>query len=106
MNPTPNTATQRMTPNGGTLGRTFVVNGRSYSSVGGVFIDAPPQDASELEANGWVRAGGRDCVGVGTTTARPVTGLYNGASYIDTTLGYVVIHDGASWRNPVTGAAV
>ena len=52
----------------------------------------------------------------GTTAQRPVLGVDNdvmaapqlpaGFHYLDTTLGYLVVWDGASWRNPATGAAV
>ena len=40
------------------------------------------------------------------TAARPTDALFAGACYTDTTLGCVVVYDGASWRNPVSGAAV
>jgi hypothetical protein len=50
--------------------------------------------------------GGSESVGTGTTANRPTTGLFIGAQYGDTTLGYIVVYDGASWRDPIAGTAV
>lgn len=106
------TATQRMLPvesgNGySQQAKTITVNGRVYTYADGQTYDVPPQDVDVLSANGWFQVGGPLCVGVGATTARPTTGLFPGASYVDTTLGYIVVFDGRDeWRNPVTGAAV
>jgi hypothetical protein len=77
---------------------------RSYSATAGGFIDAlgdPSCDASVLVSQGFILVGGS-----GTTAARPNgTGFQKaGFVYVDTTLGLVVVWDGANWRNPVTGA--
>lgn len=109
MSSKPNTAIQRMLPRSGIVGRVHVgPSGKSFSAVAGTTIDASPQDCAYLEANGWFRTGGKDCIGVGATSARPVDPgvLYHGATYVDTTLGYAVIYDNATWRNPATGASV
>ena len=110
-----NTAVQRMLPgeagNGNAMqARTCAVNGRTYAYASGTTVDAPACDAYELEANGWFRCGGYKCAGVGTTaqrTALATAGMTPGMTYLDTTLGYIVVFDGkATWRNPITGAAV
>lgn len=41
----------------------------------------------------------------GTTAQRPITGLYIGRRYFDTTLGYPVWYDGTNWVS-ATGATV
>jgi hypothetical protein len=41
----------------------------------------------------------------GATSARP-TNPSVGLKYLDTTLGYVVVFDGANWRNPATAASI
>lgn len=65
--------------------------------------DMPDDDALFADANGWVAV----AKGVGTTVARPVWPRDRaGWSYLDTTLGYVIIWDGQTWRNPATGASV
>ncbi len=51
---------------------------------------------------------------VGPTTDRPTNtqpesqapfSLAKNLRYLDTTLGVTIVYDGATWRNPVTGAA-
>lgn len=103
----PNTAVQRMLPHANSAGKTYRgPSGTSYSAVVGTTVDAPAQDVNYLTANGWAVTGSpRDSGGVGATTGRPTDGLYHGLTYTDTTLGHVVVYDGATWRNPVTGAA-
>ena len=92
--------TQRMIPpNGGT---TTLVNGRSYTAAAASYVDAPDWDASELEANGWLRAA---FSGVGTTAQRP-TAQPKGVTYHDTTLGYNILFNGVVWVNPTSGATV
>jgi hypothetical protein len=88
--------------------RTFALPGRSYSAVPGQFLDVPDFDANVLEGNGWARV-----EEVGSTPARPnpaatTIGAVNSAGrrYFDTTLGLMIVWDGAVWRNPATGAAV
>jgi hypothetical protein len=62
-----------------------------------------------LAANGWVKIAVS-----GPTSARPTTnessGPYfvaaRGLHFVDTTLGALIVFDGATSRNPITGAAV
>lgn len=109
---TPSTATQRLLPGEAAFGfqqaaKTITVNGRIYTAVDGTTVDAPSQDVGVLTANGWFLVGGNGCVGVGATALRPTGGLLAGSTYVDTTLGYIVVYDGANeWRNPVSGATV
>jgi hypothetical protein len=45
--------------------------------------------------------------GVYTTATRPTFGVnQDGTTILDSTLGYIIVWDGAAWRNPATGAAV
>ena|ERR1700733_6011867 len=79
---------------------------RAYTATGGGFIDAlgdPSCDASTLTSQGFFIVGGS-----GTTAQRPNgTGFQKaGFLYVDTTLELVVVWDGSSWRNPVSGASV
>ncbi len=87
-------------------GRTRAVNGRTFTAVAGTTVDAVAQDADVLQANNWFNTAGPNSVGVGTTAARPTTGLFPGASYADTTTGNLIVYDGTTWRNPVSGVAV
>lgn len=96
--------TDRMLPPGDGLHTTFSINGRSYTAALGSYSDMPSFDALAAEANGWVRP--RVATAADTTANRPTTGLYRGRTYLDTTLAYVVVYDGANWRNPATAAAV
>ncbi len=72
---------------------------RTYNPAAGAFQDVPDFDAKTLEANGWTRIGL-----VGPTSARP-SPAQRSLQFLDTTLGLIVIFDGAVWRNPATGAA-
>lgn len=90
---------------------TTTVNGRSYTAVAGTTADVPDFDASELEANGWMKVSGPLSVGSGTTANRPTTmpdgrAIPARSTYLDTTLEYIVVYDGATWRNPSSGASV
>lgn len=78
------------------------VNGRTYTTTNGAYLDVPDFDAAVLVANGWhlVAAGG-----VATTTNRPANPP-KGTRMLDTTLGIEIVWDGAAWRNKITGAAV
>jgi hypothetical protein len=86
--------------------QTRVVNGRTYSSTPGNVVDVYDADAQVLEANGWIVVAPS-----GPTSARPsgTLGLYSaaaGQSYFDTTIGKLIISDGANWRDPSNGNAV
>lgn len=87
-----------------------VANGRTYSAVPGQVVDAPDTDAGILAANGWVKVAFS-----GPTSARLPTRsldgrLYGiaapGTQFFDSDLGYVVVFDGVSWRNPSNGDEV
>jgi hypothetical protein len=82
--------------------------GRTLSATPGGYLDVSDGDAVILEANGWARVGL-----VGPTANRPpLTGLAPafcanlGMKYIDITISAVIVFDGATWRNPLTGGAV
>lgn len=100
-------ATIRLLPPGNaTLGQNpITVHGRTYSCALGSTLDVPDFDAAVMRANGWTDSV-EQAAGTGTTANRPKTGLVRGERYIDTTLAIVIQWDGATWRNPVTGAAV
>lgn len=95
--------TQRlMPPSSGST--TITVYGRTYTCAVGSTIDVPDQDAQVMTANGWFAAAA-GAGGVGATTARP-TNPTKGQQFHDSTLGYNIIWDGKTWRNPTSGAAV
>jgi hypothetical protein len=87
--------------------QTMSANTRAYSANPGQVLDVPAAAAPVLLANGW--SWGKPS---GPTSSRPPTRLnepynaYPGFEYVDTSLGLVIVWDGATWRNPVTGAAV
>ena len=83
-----------------------LVNGRSYDPAAAAYVDCAHQDAAVLAANLWTDLGP-----VGPTSARPpVQGptsgnpdtATRGARYVDTTLGAVIVFDGATWRSVLT----
>ncbi len=80
----------------------IVVNGRTYSCALGSTISVPACDAVALNANGWSPV----AWGSGPTASRP-TGAFlaPGMHWYDTTVGAIIVYDGATWRN-VSGAAV
>ena len=71
-------------------------------------VDVPDMDAPQLSANGWVRVAIS-----GPTTARPTVNPNTappyvaapGLLYADTTTAAIVVFDGATYRNPITGAS-
>lgn len=82
---------------------TRIRNGRSYTAVAGQIVDIPNFDAG---IEGWC-----ELCQVGPTSARPSGTLPpnapgKGQLFIDTTLNAVIVWDGATWRDPLTGAAV
>jgi hypothetical protein len=87
-----------LSPNGNAA--TLMANGRQYSIAAGGTVDAPLGDAQILAANGWPRVEGS-----GTTAQRPATPSFT-QKFLDTTVGLIVVWDGAKWRNPATGVAV
>ena len=90
----------RLMPAGSGKITTAVVNGRTYSCALGSTIDVPDFDAFVLGANGWIQV-----APVGTTAQRPAKpGVGN--FFHDTTVGKIIIFEGAAWRDPATGSAV
>ncbi|MGH8293574.1 MAG: hypothetical protein ACRESA_08910 [Gammaproteobacteria bacterium] len=101
--------TTRVLPAITTAQQAVTVNGRKYNAQPGTAIDAPDGDADVLGANGWIRV----CPS-GTSAQRPTgsgviggTGVVTaGSLFFDSTLGFVIVFDGKSWRNPATGVAI
>ena len=100
--------TRILTPGKGSFPITCSAFGRNYTASGpGVVQDVPDQDAQILGANGW-----QIIALVGTTAQRPNNPSmtpampFAGQEYVDTTLGAVIVFDGTTWRNAITGAAV
>jgi hypothetical protein len=86
--------------------QTITTSGRTYSAQPHTALDVLDVDAQVLEANGWTNMGP-----TGTTAQRPTGTLgvwtaTRGARYYDTTIGKLIMHDGMTWRDPATGAAV
>ena len=87
--------------------QSITVSGHTYAATPGETLDVPNGDAMTLCANGWILV-----AAVGTTSQRPTSNsngsrpLNVGTEYVDTSLGALIVWDGASWRNPATGAAV
>ena len=92
--------TYRFLPPTATVKQSINVNGRVYSAMPGAAVDVPAMDAGVLGANGWAMVAGS-----GTTAQRP-TNPFFGQLYHDNTVGYVIIWEGAAWRQPSTGSAV
>jgi hypothetical protein len=81
---------------------------RYYSASPGSFVDvsgpAGDGDAAMVASQGFLPV-----CSSGTTALRlQLTGVFfkAGQLFLDTTLGLVILFDGVTWRNPVTGAAV
>ena len=82
--------------------------GVAYS---GWVIDAGPSDVLALTAAGWTPIAGVNGnqaalppAQSGSTKSRPLPGaVAAGQTYVDTSLGAVVVWDGAYWRNPLDG---
>ena len=92
---------------------TIAGTGRVYRCAIGSAILVEGQDANILCSSGWVsaafdRMGANGVVATGTTAQRPVKGMLKGQTYMDTTLGVVVVWGGATtgWLNSATGASV
>ena len=80
--------------------RIAVANGRSYQVTPGAIFDANERDIDALHS-----VGAQLLAAVGATAQRP-TDAHARMPYIDTDLGKVVMFDGHTWRDPVTGVAV
>lgn len=92
--------TMRMLPPSTGMRPTISPYGRTYTCALGSYIDVPDADGVVMHSNGWTMVGF-----VGSTTARPATPA-KGDTFVDATLGYIIIFDRLTWRNPSTGAAV
>ena len=95
------TTTIRLMPAGNGKTTTATVNGRKYTCALGSTIDVVDFDAYALmSAAGWIQV-----APVGSTAQRtPQPGI--GAIFHDTTVGKLIIFEGAAWRDPATGGAV
>jgi hypothetical protein len=91
------------------VSQTNNINGRIYSGAPGATYDIIDGDADVLGASGWTRI----CPS-GPTSARPTTSQAVNSNYFagvgthffDTNLSKLIVFDGATWRDPATGAAV
>lgn len=87
---------------------------QTFNATPGSTRDVRVSDANLLQGNGWI--GGYPLPWFsGPTTNRPTdptlaAGEANylgaGTLYLDTTVGALIVYDGANWRNPATGASV
>ena len=102
--------THRLLPPTATAQQTIVVSGRTYSSTPGNAVDVPDLDSVTLQANGWILVALS-----GPTSGRPTeteisassgSPLSAGLKFFDTTIGKVIVFDGATWRDPANGNAV
>ena len=76
---------------------------RKYLCGSGSYVDAIDQDAWLLVAAGWTQLTPKGGT-VGPTSGRPTAAL-KGTPYTDTTVGALVISDGAgNWLHHMTGA--
>jgi hypothetical protein len=93
--------------------RTYrLIAGPSTAVAVGTVADVTPHDAMTPTYQGWLPTG----LLCGPTSARPTPGadmpapgncVQAGIAYLDTTLAYVVVSDGAgNWLNPATGEVV
>lgn len=97
--------TTRVIPPSDGLHNTITVNGRTYTAPANGTVDMPDWDAQIACANGWSHSASGGAAGA--TSARPVLGKSEkGKTFLDTTLGFVVLWDGEKWRNPSSGAVV
>lgn len=82
-------------------------SGRKYSGIPGSVIDVPLGDAENMGGPaGWMRFPGMS----GPTSGRPkpndpdTNAAVVATYYVDTTIGKVVMFDGATWRDVITGS--
>ncbi len=88
---------------------TTVVNGRTYTGAPGNVYDVVDGDGDVLGANRWVKV----CPS-GPTSSRPTISMANGINFVaqrgvhfmDTTIGKLIVFDGATWRDPTSGTSV
>ncbi len=102
----PMTPNWRMWPSADLNVSPKTVNGRTYSGTPGVAQSIVFCDAAQLQSNGWTRI-----APTGPSSMRPhgQTGPNSvgpGDSFFDETLNLLIVFDGASWRDPVSGSVV
>jgi hypothetical protein len=86
--------------------QSMVVNGRTYAGTPGSAMDVPDMDGAVLAANGWIKVAASGTTAQRpTSTSAPLRAAPN-ERYFDTTLGKLIVFDGATWRDPATGSAV
>jgi len=81
----------------------ITTHGRTTTTAATTPVDVPDHDAMVATANGWLAMPPGGTVGI---TANRPTAVRRGLQYLDTTLGKIIFHDGATWRDPATGSAV
>jgi len=77
---------------------------RSYQNVPGTIVSVPTYDVGKLLSSGWIRLPAS-----GGTAARPPRGAFDfvpGATFYDTDIAKLIVFDGVTWRDPLSGAAV
>lgn len=82
--------------------QTQSVNGRAYVGAPGQVLDVPEHDAIHLNGNGWTRV---EESGPSNTRPAGLAPNHAGVRFMDTTLGLLIVWDGATWRDPATGAS-
>jgi hypothetical protein len=81
-------------------------SGHPYSASPGNPISVPADDAMILAGWGWILgARGNPLVTEGTSANRPASPAINDR-HLDYDCGLQIFWDGATWRDPITGAAV
>lgn len=77
-------------------------DGRTWSCAIGSSINVPAHDAERMVGNGWTQF----AESMGTTAQRPSgVNVTRGYLYLDTTVGHVIVYDGATWRDKDGSAA-
>jgi hypothetical protein len=93
----------------------FVVPGtsRRYTCAAGSAISVQREDATIMCSAGWVsgefnKPGATGAAAEGTTAQRPTTGIFANSTFIDTTVGALIVYGGpqTGWLNAITGASV
>jgi hypothetical protein len=109
--PPPSTGVAQATASQNAGVNPIVVHGTTYTCALGASLQVTEQAAERMISNGWTPVADLS----GTTAQRPKTNtgavpgqssvVARGTHYYDTTLGYVITWDGATWRSPA-GASV
>ena len=98
--------TTRMLPSSAAAAA-IAVNGRNYTTASSPVDVIIQSDAQVLAANKWISVAPSGSTAQRPTTAQTGNGpVPVGQIYLDTTLAYLIVFDGALWRNPATAASV